>query len=196
MDPKVLLVLQEHQHRIGNGADAQLQRVAVADERRAVFPDGLLYRSDLRRLQLDDRRGVLHENVNILHWHQALRTCPGHLIVHLRDNAFCLFDGRQRVVHGNTQRAHTVLVRRRYHHQCRIQRQRGIEQLRHPIEEYRGKISASLKDRVAAVASGKNGVVAEILRIRGLAVFALAHRYHMHDLHIAVILGVLHHDVQ
>ena len=160
------------------------------------FADGLLHRPDLRRRQLDDGRGVLHENVNVLHRDETLRTGPGHLIVDLRDDAFCLFDGRQRVVHGNAQRAHTVLVRRGHHHQRRVQLQCGVEELGHPIEEYRGEVPAPLKDRVAAVAAGKNGVVAEVLGIRGLAVLALAHGHHVDDLHIAVVLGVLHHDVQ
>ena len=195
MDSQILLVPQERQHRVGNSADTQLQGVAIVDQRCAVVADSLLHRADFWRRQFQNGGGVFHEKVDVLHPHAAAAAGAGHLVVDLRDDQLCVFHSGQRIVHGNTQRADAVFVRRRHLYQRHIYRQRRLKQPGRTIEKCGGKVGPAVFHSLAGRRTDKQRVVVEVLRVFRPAVGAVAQHQHVIDLHIAIRRRVAHHGV-
>ena len=161
-----------------------------------MLSDGLLNVADLGGLELNDGGLMLHDAVQILDGHQAVGAGPGHLGVHLGDDQLGLLDGLQGVVHRHAQGAHAVLIGRRHHDHGHVHRHGGAELAGHLKEEAGGEVAPALGDGIPAGSAHKEGVVAEVIGILGLAVLGLAHGHHVDDLHILVGLGVGHHHVQ
>ena len=85
MDAEILLILQEQEHRVGNGADAQLQAVAVLHQGGDVLADGALHIADMGRGQLDEVSLLLHNVIQLADMDKAVAHGAGHLGVDLRD---------------------------------------------------------------------------------------------------------------
>ena len=195
MDAQVLLVFQEEQHGVRNGADAQLQGVPVLDQLGAVAPNGLFHRADLRRRKLDNGLGVFHEIGNLLHRNQ-LPVSKGHLLVHLSDDGLCRHDGFIPVVHGDAQRHHAVLIRRGHGNKGHINGQSGMEQLGNLVEKAGGKVAPSAVNGVPGARAGKAGIMPEVRLHARQAVLALAHGHHVHDLYVFIVLCMGHQSIQ
>ena len=77
VDAEVVLVEQAAQHRVGNRADAHLQRRAVGDERGDVLADGVLDRVDGRGGVRVERAIGIHERATRSTWTSVLPCVRG-----------------------------------------------------------------------------------------------------------------------
>ena len=195
MDTQVLLVLQEQEHRVGNGADAQLQAVAVLHQGGDILADGALHIADVGRRQFDEVGLLLHDVIQLADMDEAVTHGAGHLGVDLRDQQVGALGGGLGVVAGNAKAAVAVLIGGAQVQQYHIGVQRGAEQLGDLAEEYGGKVAPALLNGLAGGAAQEQAVVAEVLGIFGQAVFGLAHGHHVHHFHILVLLGIGYHRV-
>ena len=192
MDAQILFVLEEEQHRVGDGADAQLEGGPVGDQRGAVLADGPLHIADPALGQLKDGLLVLHEHVDVLHRQPGAPVGIGHGGVYLGNDRFGRLHRRQGVVAGHPQRHPALPVGRGHADHRHIHRQGGVEQAGDLEEKAGGEIALPALHRPAGGAAHKQGVMAEMPGVFGQAVGPLAHGHHMDDLHVPVGRGVLH----
>ena len=99
VDAQVVLLFQEQQDSIGDGADAQLKGIPVPDQLGHVLPDGPLYLADLGGRQLNDGGAALHDTVKPGDMEKAVPQGPGHVLVDLGDDQVGLLGGGFGVVH-------------------------------------------------------------------------------------------------
>ena len=99
VDAQVVLLFQEQQDSIGNGADAQLKGIPVPDQLGHVLPDGPLHLADLGGRQLNDGGAALHDAVKPGDMEEAVPQGPGHVLVDLGDDQVGLLGGGFGVVH-------------------------------------------------------------------------------------------------
>jgi hypothetical protein len=83
VDPEVLVPTQHRESRVGDGADAHLQRGPVLDERGHVAPDGALDVGEYRWLVLRQRLLLLHGVVYLVHRDEPIPVRARHLGVDL-----------------------------------------------------------------------------------------------------------------
>ena len=86
MDTQVVLLLQEQQHGVGNGTDAQLKRIAVPHQAGDVLADGPLHVADLGGRQLDDGGVGLHQAADLGDVQEAVAQGAGHILIDLGDD--------------------------------------------------------------------------------------------------------------
>ena len=86
VDAEVVLFVQEQQHGVGDAADAELQAGAVVDEAGDVLADGLFDRADPGRLQLDDGRRALDDDVEVAHVDERVAVGARHVGVDQGDD--------------------------------------------------------------------------------------------------------------
>src|SRR5262249_43430046 len=99
-------------HRIGDGADADLNRRAILDVAPDVAGDRLLTLTDRLWFQGGRRSRNLDVIVNAMRAQIGVAIGPGRLIVYFRNNDASFCDRRVRVVIGKRKTILTVIVRR------------------------------------------------------------------------------------
>ena len=192
---QILLVLQELQHCVRDGADAQLKGVAVLDQASAVFADPRLGLADVVGLQLGQRGGVLYEIVDLGDGNAAVAVGIGHLVVHLGDDQLGLLNDGLGVIHADAQRAVAIAVGRGDGHQRHVHGQEAVEHPGHPGEGAGGEIRPAVLDGLADDGAGEDGVQVEVLLHPRLQIAVVAHGHHLHELHILIGVAVVDHGV-
>ncbi len=84
--PEVVAVGEGLHHRVGDAADARLQRGAVGDEARHVAADGPGHLVELAVLELRQRAVHRDQVVDVVHVEEGVAQGPGHLRVDLGDD--------------------------------------------------------------------------------------------------------------
>ena len=112
MDAQVLLAAQVFQNGVGNGADTQLQGGTVLHQLRDVFADGVGDLVNGAAAQLRQRRGGLHEIIELGDMEEGIPHGAGHLVVDLSDGQLRVENGGLCTADADAQRHKAVLVRR------------------------------------------------------------------------------------
>ena len=124
VDAEVVLAEQAPQRRIGNRADAHLQRGAIGHQRRDVSADGVLHRRRRRRREDGERPVRARERVDAREGHQRVAVRARHLRVDFGDHKARGAGGGERRVDGGAQRAVPVRIGGRELQQRDVERTR------------------------------------------------------------------------
>ena len=196
MDAQVILLLQEEEDGVGDGADAQLKGVAVPDELGHVLADAPLHVPDLGGRQLDDGQVGLHDAVQLGDVEESIPQGAGHPLVHLGDDQVGHLGGGFGIVHRDAQADVAVLIGGRDLDHGHV----GMEDLLQDggdlREEHGGEIGPALRGGGPGGGPQEKAIVVEVAVILGLAVLCLAHGHHVDDLHVFILVGVGHHGIQ
>ena len=196
MDAQVVLLLQEEQNSVGDGADAQLEGVAVLDELGHVLADSTLHLGDPGGSQLDDGGVQLHQAADLGHVEEAVPQGAGHVPVHLGDDQVRGLRRALGVVHGHAQADIAVLVGGRALEHGHIGPQLLPQNAGDFGKIHGGKVHTPFGGRATGGAAQEKGVVVEVFIVFGLAVLCLAHGDHVDNLHISILGRVGHHGIQ
>ena len=193
VNPQILLVLQELQHRLGDPADAQFQGTPVLHQRRDELADLPRHVVRLGRLELDQRRVGRDQDVQIVHTEETVAEGARHLRVDLSDDEAGVLGRALDDVYRDAQAAHPALVGRRHLDQRRIQRQfTGGEQAGNIGEKDRCIVAESFLDNPPYVFGNEETVDAETVRQVALRVRRLAECEQMHDLRVGQFMTPRH----
>ena len=196
VDAQVVLLLQEQQHGVGDGADAQLKRIAVPHQAGDVLANGPLHVADLGGCQLDDGGVGLHQAADLGDVQEAVAQGAGHVLIDLGDDQVGGLGSGLGVVHGNAQAHIAVRIGGRALEQGHVGPQVLPQEAGNFGKIHRGEIHAALGGGGAGGAAQEEGVVVEVFVILGLAVGCLAHGDHVDDLHVFILGGVGDQGVQ
>ena len=146
MDTQILVVVQCVQYRVRNVANAHLQRGTILDQ---------ILRDQLADFGLDIRHRVptvlgqrdIHIDcvIEMRLVDDTVTERARHLLVHLGDDDFRIFQRRTHTVHTSAERAVAVVVRWRHRHDCHIRLDElAPEQQRNFVQEDRDRITAAI----------------------------------------------------
>ena len=154
--------MQEPEHRVGDGADAQLQGGPVVDQLRDPAADGLFHRPDGGRSLFDQIVVALHDVVQLRHVDEGVAVGAGHLGVDLGDHGRGGLGGGLRVVDRDPERAVSELVGRRKLDERDIDRQPAVgEEPGDLEEEHRRVVGPSVGHGLPAASADEQRIVKE-----------------------------------
>ena len=147
VDAEIVLVCQALEHRIGNRADAQLQRGGIGHQGRDMGTDGVLHGADRSGFMCDQRTIGGDDVGEARKRYDRVAVCARHPCVHLGNKQRRGLRRRECRIHRRPQRAITVDVGWRDLQQHRIKRDpAGRKQRRDVGEEHRNKVRAAFVD--------------------------------------------------
>jgi len=154
-------VSQLGQHRVGDGTDPHLERGFVLDDPRHVLADAAVLIGEFGPGQGGQGITVLHRRVKLAHVDERVAEGPRHPVVHLGNHAARRLGGRLHDVHGDAERAETVLIRRRHLDQSDVDGELIPKQGRDGAEKHGYVVRLPRIDRLAHVGAHEERVVAE-----------------------------------
>lgn len=112
VNAQVVLLGEAGEDGVGNGTDAELQRVAILDDVGDDFADGIFGWAAASVLGVAE--GMVGGGVDVYftHVNGALPVCPGHLLVNLGNDYVGRLDGGQGAVDRGAERTISVRVGR------------------------------------------------------------------------------------
>ena len=156
VDPQIPLLAQAEERRVRYRPDAHLQRRAVLDQRRDDLADARFHLR-LRLGMLFDQGTIrVDEGGDPLERHHRVSVRPRHLLVDFGDDDAGGIGRRLGRIHGGSQRAETVRVRRGELQERDIETDSpGMEKCRDIRKKDGHEIGASLLDRLSEGGTGE-----------------------------------------
>ena len=196
MDPQVILVPQEVEDGVRDGANAQLDASAVLNEAGTVAADLLLDLSHGKDGAEEEGFVTLHRQVDVVDVDQGVSIGPGHVAVDLGDDQFGAFRDAFGIVYRDAVRAVPLLIGRGEGDKGHINGDDPlIKQPGGLPKEVGGIVSPTFVDRIPTAGAGEQGVVPKVAGHLRLGVFAGAQGQHVDDLHVLIGLVVINHRV-
>ena len=192
MDAQIMLVCELHDHRVGNGAKADLQRRTIVDDIGHVFADGLLHRADLWQADLQYRLLAFDQTSHLRDVHVTIAIGEGHVRIDLENHGPGHAHGSHRVVGSQTEREKAVLVHRRCHRKDRVDPQLPVSDQRRHL----GKVARQIVDPAFIPArprrpAKEEGKVTNMVYRLGIDIGVLAQRQNLPDRHAVKIPPLL-----
>ena len=196
MDAQVLLVPQEFQDCVRDGADAQLQGGAVLHQGGHVPADGLLHLADGSAAQFRQRCGRLHTIGQLGDVEEGLPHGAGHLVIDLGNDHLSVQTGGLGAAHGDAQGHIAVLVRRGDGNHRNVDGESTVrEEPGGLVEEEGGVVRPPLLHSLAGGPAYEHGIMVEVPLHFGITVLSLSHGDPVDDLHVFVLFIVSHQRV-